>query len=308
MATEFFQDINFKSDSLDMIARCNAVIDEYQAQGFVLTLRQLYYQMVARDIIPNTLRSYKNLGELVVKARLAGKMDWDAIEDRTRNLARLASWDGPSEIIDAVARQYREDLWADQPHYVEVWIEKEALVGTIAATCDELRVPYFACRGYTSVSELYGAGKRFEEARVNGREPVILHLGDHDPSGIDMTRDNRERTALFAYGDVLVERLALNGDQIRRYNPPPNSAKATDSRFTDYARRFGDSSWELDALEPSVINQLIRDAVAVYRDDDTWDAAVERERERRRELRLINRHYDVVANFARKYTGGYDDE
>ena len=233
-----------------MIGQANRIIAEYQALGFVLTLRQLYYQFVSRAAIANTLAEYKRLGTIIRSGRRAGLIDWDAIEDRTRNVRRLPSWSNPSEIIEAVSRQYREDLWAGQYFRPEVWIEKDALLGVIENVCEEFRVPYFACRGNNSESEQYKAGKRFADYRDEGLTPLVLHLGDHDPNGLDMTRDNRDRLALFARGDVEVRRIALNLDQVELYRPPPNPAKETDSRYAAYARQFGTECWELDALEP----------------------------------------------------------
>src|SRR5262249_10346260 len=158
------------------------------AQGYNLTLRQLFYQFVSRDLIPNNVRSYKRLGSIINDARLAGLIDWSAIEDRTRNLHELPCWRTPAGIIRSCAQQYRTDLWAKQENRVEVWIEKEALAGVFERVCDELRVPFFSCRGYTSQSEMWVAGHRLKRIIDAGQRPVILHFGDHDPSGMDMTR------------------------------------------------------------------------------------------------------------------------
>jgi hypothetical protein len=165
-----------------------------------------------------TIRVNTNGLAIINDARLAGRIDWDAIEDRTRNIHRSPSWDDPSEIVTACAAQYREDLWGDQCWRPEVWIEKDALVGVIEPVCERYRVPFFACRGYTSQSEQYRAGKRFEGVQNKGQKPIVLHLGDHDPSGIDMTRDNTDRLKMFAGEDVEVRRLALNMDQVRRHD------------------------------------------------------------------------------------------
>ena len=69
---EFYTDTNFRPASLDLIGKIERIMQEYIADGFVLTVRQLYYQLVARDIIPNTEWSYKNTVSLVNNARLAG--------------------------------------------------------------------------------------------------------------------------------------------------------------------------------------------------------------------------------------------
>jgi len=266
-----YRSINMNRASLALVEVCNRVIDDYQAQGFTLTLRQLYYQLVSRDIIPNRQTQYKRLGSIVNDARLAGLIDWESIEDRTRNLRDLPHWTNPEEILDSVAQQYREDLWADQKWRPEVWIEKDALVGVIEGVCNELDVPFFSCRGYTSQSEMWGAAMRLRRWAHAGKTPVIFHLGDHDPSGKDMTRDIIDRMDLFM-GGLRLERLALNMDQVEQYNPPPNPAKTTDSRYAGYIAEFGDESWELDALEPKVIADLIRKAVVALIDKKKWKA------------------------------------
>lgn len=268
-----------------IIETANEIIAEYDSQGFTLTLRQLYYQFVARDVIPNSIQSYKRLGSIINDARLAGVVSWTAIEDRTRNLQSLSTWDTPGEIMQSAVDSYLRDKWADQDYRPEVWIEKEALVGVIAGICNRLEVPFFACRGYNSQSEQWRAGMRFSHYRKNGQEPIVFHLGAHDPSGIDMTRDNRTRLGLFAGGNVELKRLALNYDQVEQYGPPPNPAKVTDSRFDGYEKEFGEESWELDALEPNTIVGLISEAVLAVRNDKEWKRSLARQEKERDMIR-----------------------
>jgi hypothetical protein len=253
----FYQACDFTPKSLGIIAQANEIIEEYSAQGFSLTLRQIYYQFVARGFIPNNNREYHNLGCIIDKARLAGLIDWDMIEDRTRSVRGNAHWDSPSGIVDSCAYQYRRWLWSDQDFYVEVWIEKDALVGVIDGVCRDWDINFFSCRGYTSQSAMYRAAQRI---LLHDRPCVILHLGDHDPSGLDMTRDIGDRLQLLTEGaDIEVKRIALNMDQVDEYEPPPNPTKFTDSRRREYVARWGSSSWELDALDPSVLVRLIND-------------------------------------------------
>jgi len=206
-----------------------------------------------------------------------GLIDWEAIVDRTRNLRNLPHWKSPQDIVRACARQFNFDLWRDQPRYVEVWIEKDALIGVIEGICQRFDVPHFSCRGYTSQSEMWSAAQRIIQRTDGGdKDSIIFHLGDHDPSGIDMTRDIQDRLALFKC-NAKVKRLALNVDQVARYSPPPNPAKITDSRARHYIRRFGHESWELDALDPKVIAGLIADALDGVMDMVKWAAATERQ-------------------------------
>jgi hypothetical protein len=190
--------------------------------------------------------------------------------DRTRNLRGLAHWETPSSVIDSAAYGYRTDRWASQPNYVEVWIEKDALVGVISGACNRLDVPYFSCRGYTSQSELWGAARRLIRQSKQGHDPIVIHLGDHDPSGIDMTRDIGDRLALFG-ASATVRRIALNMDQVDHYQPPPNPAKLTDARAEGYISRYGPESWELDALDPTTLDALITSTIEEYRDAWLWE-------------------------------------
>lgn len=295
-----YREINLRPKALATIERANEIIAEFSGQGFDLTLRQLFYQFVARGLIANTQREYKNLGGVVNDARLAGLIDWESIVDRTRELRNLPHWESPRDIVSACARQFNHDRWADQSAYVEVWIEKDALVGVIEGVCRRYDVPHFSCRGYTSQSEMWVAAQRIESKVDRDGALVILHLGDHDPSGMDMSRDIEERLRLFMGGNandsLEVRRIALNTDQVRQYNPPPNPAKITDSRARDYIRRFGRESWELDALDPNVITALIEAQLDELIDVDRWRAATMRQDEARGQLHGVAEQWERVAD------------
>ena len=281
-----YQDRNFSESSVKIIEQANVIITDYSAQGFRLTLRQLYYQFVSKDLIKNNQKEYKRLGSVINDARLAGLIDWEAIEDRTRSLKSLSHWDSPKDILDVCSQQYRIDKWATQKFRPEIWIEKEALAGIFEGVCHELDVPYFCCRGYTSQSEMWAAAMRLEKYIDKEQTPIIFHFGDHDPSGIDMTRDIRDRLEMFM-GGLELQRLALNMDQVDQYSPPPNPAKATDARFSGYIKTYGDESWELDALEPSVLANLVRNSIDGIMDNDAWDKAEKREKTEKTKIAKI---------------------
>lgn len=315
---EQFTPKKFGSRSYQIIMRSNAILEEYDAQGFDMTLRQLYYQMIARDLFPeswiderynaknnlpldtkNTLKNYKNFGNIINDARLAGLLDWDHIVDRTRNIVSPPHWTSPESIIEAVADQYAIDKWEGQEYRPEVWIEKEALSGVFERICFNLDIPMFACRGYTSQSEMYSASQRFAQYERNDQKPFILHFGDHDPSGIDMTRDIADRLSIFQM-DIEVDRLALNFDQVKQYKPPPNPAKVTDSRAAVYIRKYGRQSWELDALQPDVLAKLVEDQIESIIDRKVWDARVAEETEQKVVLRQISDRFEDVEKFLNK--------
>jgi len=260
MAKIKYTNIKLQARTLAQIETANEILREYGAQGYQLTLRQLFYQFVSRGLISNEERSYKTLGSVISRGRLVGLIDWDYIKDLTRKHLSNPHWYLPQEIVEACADQFSLDKWADQDYRIEVWIEKDALLGVIEKTCRDLDVGWFSCRGYTSQSAMWRAAQRLMGYQSSGQEVIIFHLGDHDPSGVDMTRDIRDRLLVFG-ADVEVNRIALNMDQINRFNPPPNFAKLKDKRAPDYIARFGKDSWELDALEPWYINQIIHDNI-----------------------------------------------
>ena len=268
-----YKEIKFKPNSLRMIDAINDIIDEYSAAGYTLTVRQLYYQLVARAIVENTLRSYKNVASLINDARIAGMIDWDMIEDRTRDFITRSRWTGGRAILDAVAKQFHMDMWANQPRRVFAIVEKEALVGVLQRVCHEYDVPLLAARGYPSASVVREFADSVIEPTINsGQGVLILHLGDHDPSGIDMTRDLEERLRLFSFNARFeMRRIALTMDQVDEEQPPPNPAKVTDSRFEGYRRLYGDESWELDALNPAYLTELVTGHVRNEIDPGQWE-------------------------------------
>lgn len=326
MATEAFITKDFRRETLGIIYTANEIVREMQAAGYRLTVRQLYYQFVARGLLENKQENYKRLASIVDDARKAGLMDWAAIEDRTRMIRGyghgIPLYTSPNSFLKHEAESYYyEDAWAEQDYYVEVWVEKDALLGVIERPCMKYRVPFFACRGYASSSALYNAGKRFKEKAAEGKNCILLHVGDHDPSGLDMTRENKESVNLFAnrsredtedeFGPgtyeeqfdpflVQVDRLALNMDQVRRYNPPPNPAKEADARFAGYAKQHGKLSWELDALDPSVLDAVITKAITGYMDTVLFDESKEREARNRAKLLHISDNFDRVTKWLKE--------
>lgn len=257
-----------------LIKFMDSMISDYQRQGFKLSVRQLYYQLVARDVVENTERSYKRVASIINDGRLAGLLDWDAIEDRNRDIEMRTRWQNGAQIVRAAANGFHMDMWDNQEHRVFVIVEKAALAGVLDGVCRQYDVPLLAARGYPSVSIVRELVlQHLHPAIGEGQFVTVLHLGDHDPSGIDMTRDLQERSDLFL-GDTddmfTLQRIALTRAQIEDKNPPPNPAKLTDSRIGGYIHEHGTESWELDALEPSYLVRLVTDHIQNYIDDDAW--------------------------------------
>lgn len=282
-----YREWNPSLDSLKIVNSANVILDEYAEDGYELSLRQLYYQFVARDMIPNTERSYKRVGDIISKARDAGMIDWDAITDRGRSLYGHTHYASGEAFLQRMADRFHCDWWKGQDRQVQVWVEKEALADVVARAANAWDVAYFPCKGYMSSSAIWEMGRYM---LATGGDWLVLHLGDHDPSGIDMSRDIEDRLNLYASPDdyeedrprIEVRRIALNFDQIEEYAPPPNPAKVTDPRACKYMATHGDQSWELDALEPGVIVELIEHHI----NDAVSDASLFQER---RELQVDTR-------------------
>jgi hypothetical protein len=296
---ERFVNSKFSTDKLAIVKMANTIIASYQAQGLRLTLRQLYYQFISERIegcafpnswidaeyntkqglqpnTKNTVKNYKRLGGILSDGRLAGLIDWDAIEDRVRVPKTQAEWDSITDLLRSAFAAYRLPRWKGQECYCELWVEKDALAGVLEPMAHEFHVTLMVNKGYSSQSAMYEAAKRFIEHEENGQTSILYYLGDHDPSGEDMVRDIRDRLHLFG-SNVRVQKLALTMDQVQEYNPPPNPAKMSDSRAAKYVDKHGSDSWEVDALPPEVMHQIIRDAFSEVIDTDKMDAIKERE-------------------------------
>lgn len=296
---ECFVKEKFTKVSLGRISLINQIIEEYQNQGFGLTLRQLYYQLVSRDIIPNNPSEYDKIGYLVNKARRNGLIDWDAIEDRTRYLRWCNHFTGPGDAIHDTAMGYSIDLWDGQPNHLEVWCEKDAVIDIVGQACRKFDVDFMSCRGNCSTTEAYKAGKRLERKAREGKNPIILYLGDHDPNGLDMTRDIKERLEEYGRINIDIQRIALTIDQINQYALPPNPVKKTDTRCKSYIEKYGELSWELDALEPKVLVDLIETSIIKHLDMDAFKARECQEREERDFLLKAANQWSSITQFLR---------
>lgn len=325
MTTQQFRVTNFRGDTLARIAQARQIISEYGGQK--LTARQIYYRFVAADLIPNNEKSYKTMTGMLTDARYAGLIDWDAIEDRGREPDVPNEWDSIDEIVDASVSQWRSPRWKNQPKYVELWVEKQALAGVLGPIAYRNHVPLMVNKGYSSASAMFAAAERMltacgvtiqpqcdncasdydyresngtckycemktnmmfrynyrdgeregEEMEEVEKEVVVLYLGDHDPSGKDMIRDIKDRLTEFGVPNLKVEAIALTTAQVRRFNPPPNPAKITDSRAAAYIAEFGPQSWELDALPPRELNRIVEQAIARNMDKDLMDEVIAKE-------------------------------
>lgn len=348
MREQFIKKLRLNNANKIQLETINGIIEEYKMEGYILTLRQLYYQLVSRDIIPNKQSEYAKLSTLLRKGRMAGVVDWSAIEDRNRKPYIPSSWDSAESIVESAISSYRRDRQYGQDVYIELWVEKDALSGVLKRITEEYHINLIVNKGYSSTSAMYDAHERVKENLLENKKVVILYLGDHDPSGLDMIRDIRDRTREFisnsediqgiwdggdgdfskyfnqddmpdydiireTYEDeddmfivedgnhwfdielgfgkyifdkkVEVRPIGLTMEQIEQFNPPKNPAKITDPRAKWYIKKFGQSSWEVDALNPETLHKLVRENVEGLIDRDLFDEELRKEERDKEKLR-----------------------
>jgi len=253
----FRESLHLSEKNKEQLKIINSIIEEYAEEGYKLTLRQLYYQLVSRDIIPNAVKEYAKISTLLVKGRMAGVVDWEAIEDRIR-VPFLPYWVfGIEDAIKDIIEQYRLNRQQDQDVYIELWVEKDALSGVLKRITSHYHINLMVNRGYSSCTAMHDAYKRLKRQENQGKSTYILYLGDHDPSGLDMVRDIRDRLEEFGVIPKVIP-IGLTREQINKYNPPPNPAKIKDPRARGYIEQHGNTSWEVDALNPKVLHELVK--------------------------------------------------
>ena len=288
MAEQAFIEWNPRKETMCRVQQCIDIVDEYANQGLKLTLRQLYYQLVSRDLIVNEDKSYKNLGSVLAKARLAGYVDWEAIEDRGRQPDEPPEWTSLDSLVRGAISAYRLPRWDGQDQYCELWVEKEALAGVLEPMASKYHVTLMVNKGYSSLSAMYASGKRILRETGHGEIPAtVFYLGDLDPSGEDMVRDVRDRLLMFTDSevDLTVTKLALTPAQVEQYGPPPNPTKVTDSRAKKYIEIHGHECWEVDALDPTTLQRVISRAFDQVIDVELMDAIKDREEDGKQALR-----------------------
>lgn len=287
----------------EILTHAVGIAQEFADDGMDITLRQLYYQFVSRGLTGSGQKVYKRIGEVVTAARYSGEFPLDQLVDRGRDVAEgdytrndrnpAAALKQSAALIGSIPSMLLDiDQWHGQSTFVSVWVEKQALEGVFEPVCSELGVSWFACKGYPSVSALWKWLQRAETVCDNKRRYrnlrwpgdvltrelhegcaercVVLYFGDHDPDGWEIPRSaerNIRRLMELKNIDIDLEfkRIALNMDQIRQYNPPPFEAKMTSARFAGYVKEHDTlDAWELDALNPRVLRELIRENVGEY--------------------------------------------
>jgi len=299
LKVKYEDDKYFTIEATLLLNKIVEVVNDYERQGIKLSSRQLFYQLVTNNIIPNAEEIYKRVCKFLTDARYGGFVDWDAIEDRGRVPRMPLEFESIKERIKYAVANYRLPRWRDQDFYVELYCEKQALEGILRPIADEFHIYLGANKGYSSASMMYDLAKRLKVKIQEGKRTIVLYVGDHDASGLDMVRDIRDRiTEFLEQGDDIVDMenkfddnnfevipLALNMEQIRMYNPPPNPAKMTDTRSGWYVAKYGKSSWELDSLKPEVLVKIVRSGILNFIDVDKYNKWIMIEEKQKKALR-----------------------
>lgn len=279
-------DINLRKKSMQKINSANQIIEEYMAAGYQLTLRQLYYQMVARGYIANNNNEYRGIAETIKFGRLSGLVDWEAIVDRTRTPKDVYVVDGAEDAVSEALKHFRLDRQQGQKNHVEVWVEKDAISSLLWTKASHYGVTLMVNRGYSSVTAMYEAAMRMKDAERQGKTNHILYFGDHDPSGLDMLRDISQRQDIFEQ-DPILKHVGITMPQIKQLNPPPFPAKITDPRVSGYIAEHGDTAWELDALPPEELFKIMENEIEALLDMGQFHDRVSEEAEARAELSVL---------------------
>jgi hypothetical protein len=283
----------------EVVAHIVSIVNEYKRLGYKLTLRQLHYQLVTKNWIVNHDTAYKKLGTILDDCRYGGIIDWDSIEDRGRVPYLPFSVDSVEEALQVIADAYKRDRQEGQNNVVELWTEKDALSGILKRSTEKYHVRLVVNKGYTSSSAIYGAYERVRGFITDGKRVTILYFGDHDPSGLDMVRDIKDRLVFmlskgiykFDEDDIeehlIIKPIGLTKKQVDTYNLPPNPTKLTDTRSAGYIEKFGRTCWEVDALDPQTLTAIVETNIEGTIDMDAYEEMLDKEKADRKKIKKL---------------------
>ena len=249
-----------------------------------MTVRQVYYQLVSRQVIKNNRCQYQAVSKALVYARQQGYIPWNWLEDRLRKPREVQMWSNLAGFAETCRKSYRRDVWPTQPRYLEVWLEKDALSGIFEEALQKYGVTLNVGRGYDGWDSIHNAATRF----ANRDGVAILYFGDFDPSGEDMVKSLRKRLGSLGSNPNIVK-CALTIEDIDRYSLPSDFTKRTDTRSAAFVEKFGDLAVELDALPVEVLRDRLVAEVESHMDLDKLVVVQEKEQtERARLIRLLD--------------------
>lgn len=228
-----------------------------------MTVRQMFYRLVSDGVIEKSENEYKNtVCRLLTEMRLAREIPFDWIADHTRWQRKSPSYSSIQAALRNTRDTYRRAVWNNQPYRVEVWLEKDALASVLVEETDPWDVPLMVTRGYPSVSYLHGAAVQMASW---GKPALVYYFGDHDPSGVDISRNVEARLREFAPDTpIYFERVAVNPEQIESMGLITRPTKTSDSR----SKNFAGESVEVDAIPARQLRAMARECILNCIDED----------------------------------------
>ena len=255
--------------------RTNAEMAElFNAVGTVLTsygndrisIRHLCYRLAGAGIIPKTERAFGQLGEHLVTWRKQGLIPFGRFVDATRWYHGSTTFDNAADALEDSISGYRKNLWRTQPFHVEVWVEKEAVASIVVPVADSWGIKTFVCRGFTSLTSTWEAAEIFKQALSNGKEPIILYLGDYDESGVWCGTTIQNHFKLHGLdGQVEFVRVAINQEQIHQFNLPTRPPKERKGS------KWVDRCVEIDTLSSAQIRELLENEITSSIESEEWN-------------------------------------
>ena len=252
-----------------------AIIDIVEERS-PITVRGVCYALFVRQMISSMeVSNTARISRIMTDMRESEALDWELIVDGSRAVERVNMWRNSSALIKAAVDQYRRNNWQEQPTIVEVWSEKSTVQGVLAPVLDELGVTFRVMKGFGSCTALMQAATDSITNSVNCQSTVVLYIGDHDPSGLYMSEVDLPKRLKRYGGRQVIERIAiLRADTVDL----PHFEVATkrgDPRHDWFVEHHGRRCWELDAMDPNVLRDRVRNEIESFIDKRLWNRAIE---------------------------------
>ena len=251
-------------ETTDLIDAARGILDQQQP----MTIRQLFYQLVSKGLMPNEHKHYQKVSRIMTKARDDGRVPFEYITDRSRPKYSSSVFENVADYAETVRVAYRKDYWITQPYYVEVWTEKDAIIGSIEPVTNDLGVTVRVGRGFLSTTRAHEIAQHFQTIS----KPIrCFYLGDHDPSGRVIETDLFNRIVEYGGGDFELTRVAIFKRDIATYKLPPLRIKDTDTRAESFRRKHGKDCVELDAFPADMLRWRLRNRIEDLLDKEAWE-------------------------------------
>ena len=267
--------------SLDLIEAMYTTVAVIQP----VTGRGVGYKLFIAGLIESMARAdMQRVYRLLKLAREQDLIPWEWIVDETRALERTSTWANPAHYAKCVARSYRRDFWNQQPVRVEVWSEKGMVRGVLAPVLDQYAVGFRVMHGFSSATAVYEVAQGCDD-----KDLIALYVGDFDPSGLFMSEEDLP-TRLFEYGageNVKLQRIALTREQASGLPPFPATDKRKDPRYKWFVAKHGDRCWELDAMDPNELRNVVERAICNLIEPVAWGRCEAVNRAEQESLRTI---------------------